>query len=299
MERTATWSNIGTDVLGKKSIHDVLKISDLDYTVEKRKLLTADGIEVTGRKATVRTDTNEVLGIVSDSYNICQNEEAFSFLDYVEDVEYVRSGTTHAGLVYVIGRLPEVNILGDSFQPYIIIQTGHTGGISLKACICPLRIVCQNQFNYAFKNTNNAISIRHSTNLESKLEEAKFLMKSVAAHMSQVTKEAEKYANTKVDSSQIAEIINTIFPITEDLSDNMTRNIEAKRVAFIEAYNSYDNSNFTGTAWGLFNAYSDFFTHQTPSRKTATSSDNMFAYVTLTPAMSKFIEIVNSKVMVR
>ena len=42
MERTATWSYIGTDVLGKKSIHDVLKISDLDYTVEKRKLLTAN-----------------------------------------------------------------------------------------------------------------------------------------------------------------------------------------------------------------------------------------------------------------
>lgn len=305
MSRAVTWANLGTDVSGSKTIDEVLSAAGLNYDVEKVEIQAVLDpssnlvAKIPDRVATVRKDTGDVLGIVSPQYEICQNRDAFDFVDLIgadSDLRFVRAGQTAGGLVYIIGELPKVKILSDEFTPHVIFQNGHNGGISLRAAIAPLRIVCQNQFNMAFKDAQNSISIRHTSQLESKLSEAQNVLRSTSIYMDEVNKFAEKYAGAKITDSVIDDIINHCFPIPVEGSTRAVSTIQARREAFRAAYNAEDNQNFRGTAWGLINAYSDYVTHFEPGRKTESWAENRFTYVSLSPKlMSAFIELVDAK----
>ena len=71
---------------------------------------------------------------------------------------------------------------------------------------------------------------------------------------------AEMYAANKVDALKVVE---KIFPITEDMSDRRITQIKETRDKFMAIYNNEDNQNFKGTAWGILNAATDYYTHKT------------------------------------
>ena len=106
MSRTATWAGIGSDVTEMKTLDDVLNSAGLNFEVEKRPLYTRNAgklIKIDGTVSTVRKDTGDVLGIVGDKYQVCQNRDAFDFINYIDDdVKFVKAGITYSGLVYVI-----------------------------------------------------------------------------------------------------------------------------------------------------------------------------------------------------
>ena len=178
--RTATWENIGTSVRGEKKIEDVLTAAGLNYTVEKRPVYRYERnprklVRISNRfTCERREDGHSYDEIVSGKYTIVQNREAFDFVNYMSDeVEFLKAGETANGLVYIIGRLPDVNILGDPFTPHVIFSNSFTGKTSIRAAICPLRIICQNQFAAAFRDTHNAVSVGHTASAERKLKEAR------------------------------------------------------------------------------------------------------------------------------
>ena len=291
--RTTTWNSIGTEVKST-NITDVLKKSGLDYRVVTQPVTTKIGekdIVIPNRVATVKEGTEEVLGIVSDRYHVCQNEEAFDFVNNVEGVEFVKAGETHTGMVYVIGKLPEVTVLGDTFTPYLIFQNGHNGFYTVKTTICPLRIVCQNQFNYAFRESPNTISIQHSSQYSAKLAEAEMLIKSTAKYMKNFNNTAEELAMLKLgDDARVQDIINSFFQVAVDATDRQIITAETQRTELFTAYKAEDNNNFAGTAWGLINGFSDYLTHK-ETKNTKNKDESKFMTVTFDPKF--FMSFVN------
>ena len=291
--RTTTWNSIGTEVKST-NITDVLKKSGLDYRVVTQPVTTKIGgkdIVIPNRVATVKEGTEEVLGIVSDRYHVCQNEEAFDFVNNVEGVEFVKAGETHTGMVYVIGKLPEVTVLGDTFTPYLIFQNGHNGFYTVKTTICPLRIVCQNQFNYAFRESPNTISIQHSSQYSAKLAEAEMLIKSTAKYMKNFNNTAEELAMLKLgDDARVQDIINSFFQVAVDATDRQIITAETHRTELFTAYKAEDNNNFAGTAWGLINGFSDYLTHK-ETKNTKNKDESKFMTVTFDPKF--FMSFVN------
>src|SRR5690606_3463731 len=92
------WHQLGQIVEEYPTSAESLRYAGLDYTVEKRELMTFETpgepsgedhgqqnpkIQVPGFYATVRTDTDEVLGVVGKDYQVIQNVEAFSFFDAI------------------------------------------------------------------------------------------------------------------------------------------------------------------------------------------------------------------------
>ena len=82
------WHGLGQIVQGYPTSKEALTLAGLDYTVEKRPIFTYDTenhranedtdikipeIEVPGYSATIRTDTDQVLGLVGKDYKIVQN----------------------------------------------------------------------------------------------------------------------------------------------------------------------------------------------------------------------------------
>ena len=292
-ERVATWANIGTSLENANSIHEVLEQSGLNYTVHKEELTTESGIIIPDYVATVK-DNGSICGVVGSKYEICQNEEAFDFVNYIDgDVKFLKAGETHNGMVYIIGVLPTVNILGDEFTPHLIFQNGHNGKYSVKTAIVPLRIVCQNQFNVAFREAQNTITIKHNSLLEEKLVNAREVMRDTTNYLDVLREKAELYAGLKLTPQMVSMVIKNMFPVKDDMTERQKSTVLAQRVQFENAYNAEDNSNFRGCAWGCVNAYSDWLTHR-EVKATKNANENQFMAVTFNPDFAKFMSIINS-----
>ena len=295
--REATWSRVGTDVSDVTSVQDVLTWANLDYEVVKRPIFLGDGYEIKDKVATVKKETGSYIGTVSPSYQIYQNREAFDFIDSIPDIEFVKAGETIRGMVYIIGKLPDLTVLNDTFTPHVIFQTSHNGRFNVRATICPLRIVCQNQFAWTFKHVQNTINLRHSTQLPAKVAQAQQLIIDTAQYMNGFTNTAEELALLKLgDGADVYKIMDAFFQSTKELTERQRTMLEAKEEFFMRCYQADDNAEFRGTAWGLVNAFTDYQTHR-ERKKTKTADESAFVKVTFdNSALERFMKIVQEYV---
>lgn len=295
--RQSTWNNLGTEfVTSNKNYRELLMESDLDYDVVAKDLFVEhEGTQllVPNRKVILREDNSEIFGIVSDRYQICQNRDALDFVQYLDDVVLERAGSS-GSMVWMLGRLPEVNVLGDTINPYLIFQNSHDGSCSIKTTICMLRFVCQNQFVASFKDSPATISIRHQGNLDEKLLVAKDTMAGVYDYVKNYDLVANSLATQKITPATFNKIVEQFFAIPEDASTRVENSILERRENFIRAYEVDDNQNFKGTKWGVVNAYSDFTTHEEFARKVNGWETNRFLYSLNPNNMTQFMRVVEA-----
>lgn len=77
------WHGLGQRLDAPATARETIQAAGLDYDVKLSDMTTTDGIPVPSKKAVVRTDTNDVLGVVGNSYVPVQNRQAFGFLDAI------------------------------------------------------------------------------------------------------------------------------------------------------------------------------------------------------------------------
>ena len=295
MTREVTWKKIGRDISAQTSVDGILKEAGLDYTVHKEGIFLSSGKMIPDRVATVKDDGTPI-GVVSKAYEVYQNQDAFGFICDVPDIEFEKAGETHNGMVYIIGKLPNMTVLQDEFTPYVIFQTSHNGRFNVRATICPLRIVCQNQFAYTFSHMRNTINIRHSRQLTTRVAQAQQLIIDTAAYMNGFTNTAEELSLLKIqDKDTFLEIVDKFFDSTKEITARQARAIEEQKHILIDCYNAEDNANFTGTAWGVVNAFSDFNTHR-QRKNTRTAAESQFMSVTFDTDITKLLMALRSTV---
>ncbi|HMP16217.1 MAG TPA: hypothetical protein PKD72_04280, partial [Gemmatales bacterium] len=74
------WHQLGTKLDKPPTAREAIQAAGLNYQVDLVRIATLVGQPVDQRRATVRDDTKEVLGIVGNSYIPAQNQQAFGFL---------------------------------------------------------------------------------------------------------------------------------------------------------------------------------------------------------------------------
>jgi phage/plasmid-like protein (TIGR03299 family) len=300
VDRTTTWHAIGKDVNECKDMAQVLEKSGLDYTVTKQPVYNFDGVDyaqIPNRFVTTRDNDGHTYDVVSDQFEIIQNRDAFDFVNYIgDDLSFEKAGETANGMIYIIGKLPEVNILGDAFIPHVIFRNGFNGKVKITAAVCPLRLVCQNQFNFAFKNTANTMTIRHVRNAESKLIEARETLRLAADYMQELNTMAERFAGMKISGARAEKVAKYLFPIPEDTRINpmKLKVLTEGREKFKRAIDADDNANFKGTAWGLINAYTDLITHKEPAGKREDRFEGKFINTTFKVSMNPIIDAIEA-----
>ena len=77
------WHSLGTELNHPATAKEAIEVAQLDYQVELQPVFLRNNILIDDVKATVRIDTNQTFGIVSDRYKIVQNVDAFDFFDTV------------------------------------------------------------------------------------------------------------------------------------------------------------------------------------------------------------------------
>lgn len=272
------WHGIGTVVQDAPTSDEAIKIARLDWKVNQFPIM-ANGKEVTGYFANVRSDTNETLGIVRSRYKIVQNNEAFSFVDSIisnDEIQchYETAGSLFNGRrIFLLVKLPNKELLGDEVENYLFFTNSHDGTSALTAGITNVRVVCNNTLQMAIKDAKRMWYCRHTTNIEGKKQQAKEALGLAIHYMDSMNDIAEEMFQKKINEE--------IF-FRKLFENNCAKRTEKARETIIERvhtiYNEKDDlQNFRGTAWGMYNAVADFVSNTIPQRKTSTSDDKKLA----------------------
>lgn len=285
--RRKPWNGLGTNVQGAVTSEEAIKLAGLDWEVEKRPIYVDDK-ELKGYKATVRSTDGRVLGLVTDRYKVVQNKEAFEFTDTLlaEDkrIFYETAGSLNGGKrVWMLAKMPTVQILGDDTEPYLVFTNSHDGKGSIRVAITPIRVWCQNTLNLALKNANRAWSTKHIGNIEEKIAEAHRTLELAGTYLDNLKEQAEILADKNINKKQVAEFIDELLPMPkiakdEELSERKKNAILESREELMARYlNAPDLSRFRNTGWGVISAVSDYATHSNPRRATSSFRENLFA----------------------
>lgn len=279
-ERKAFYEGMGVTIDNCTSLESALKLSGLDFEVEKKPLYFADMmdngypnfIEIKDQFSTVRSDTKQSLGVVGKDYNILQNREAFDFLDEIcaQGAKFETAGffKKNGAASYITMSTEPISILNDEWDNYMLFSNGFDGGSAVRVCLTNVRAVCRNSAILAIKKASNIVSIKHSKVMYSKLEAAKEIMLANSKYLEALKKEAERLAVKPFSEEAFNALANKLFPIKTEESEL----VQIRNLALVEqllkAYKQDDLQNFNGSAWKVLQAVSDFESHRPQLRKT-------------------------------
>lgn len=280
--REKPWHNLGTMVEEAPTSADALRLAGLDWTIDAKPIFTDSGIEIPGYKANTRSSDGKVLGVVSDRYQIVQNKEAFDFTDALigEGITYETAGSLSGGKkIWLLGKMPERYIAGDKFEPYICFTNMHDGNGAVRACMTPVRVVCNNTLNMALSSAKRNWSTVHRGDINRKLEEARETLMLADKYLVKLDEEADRLANEKMTDGEIKECLDKLFPVEDGMTDRQKRTAENAKNEIIVCTLRPDLVQFLNTKWGFINAVSDYVGHSDPARKTKNFDENRWSNI--------------------
>lgn len=275
--RERPWHGLGTEVSEAPSSEDALRFAGLDWTVRQENIFNARGGIIKGFKANVRESDDSILGVVGDRYKIVQNIDAFKFTDDLigGDVHYETAGSLRGGKqIWLLAKLPEQNIIGDAVEPYLCFTNAHDGSSGVRVCMTPIRVICNNTLNVALATAKRSWSMRHTENVHERLSEARDCLFRANDYMRGLADYADAAANKALSDGEIRNILNQLFPLTENSTDREKAAVSKIKDEFMVCYFAPDIAKFRGTAWGAINAISDLVTHSMPHRNTKNYQEN-------------------------
>lgn len=280
--REKPWHGLGTRVESALTSADALVAAGLDWTINSQAVFDAQGREIKGYKANTRSTDGSVMGIVSNKYQIVQNKDAFEFTDALigEGITYETAGSLRGGKqIWLLGKMPERYILGDKFEPYICFTNTHDGTGAVRACMTPIRVVCNNTLNAALKDAKRAWSTPHRGNVQMRLEEARQTLGLAEKYLQTLEQEADRLANEKMDEGAVRSALDNMFLLPDDATDRQKRTAEAAKDEIIICMLRPDLAQFANTKWGFINAVSDYVGHSEPFRHTKNFEENRWANI--------------------
>ena len=266
--RNAPWHGLGVRVYEAPTSDDALVAAGLDWEVKQvPAYIEINGEKVpTGEMVNYRDIDNKVLGTVSERYSIVQNKDAFAFTDALigtQNVRYETAGSLNGGrTVWLLAKLPEMSVLGDAMDSYLLFSTSHDGSSCVRCNVTNVRVVCQNTLNFALRTALRSWSFCHKGDIDSKIDEARRTLIRAKQYNEEFAKEADALACKKISPMKAKEIIDAMFPVEEEgIGKIRLGNLIKLRDNFRQCYNADDIADYKGTAWGMLNAFSDMIYH--------------------------------------
>ena len=268
------WHGLGQYVSEAMTSEQAIELGGLNYTVEKRPLYAPGWqgtmVEAEGHYGNVRTDTNEILGIVKGRYRIVQNKDAFGFFDTIIDqgeAIFETAGALGKGeRIFVTAKLPEDMLVhGEKVEKYIMLTNSHDGTSTIIAGFTPIRVVCNNTLTAALKNIDNKVSISHTASAESRLKEASRVMGIASKYMDEVNMTFESMTERKLSDLEMKYFIESVMKngFKEDKSDKEAstrmKNLVDQVYSFTITHPTQTTEAAYRTLWGAYNGVSGYY----------------------------------------
>lgn len=270
------WHKLGTFIEPEKELtsEDAIVAAGLDWSVETQPLYLADGTLAPSR-AVVRTDRNDILGVVGKGYTPLQNKKAFDFFDpFIQSGQaaFETAGSLRGGKrVWVLAKLSgeTLRIKGDDIvDKYILLSNSHDGTMAVRAGFTPIRVVCANTMAMAHqKGTSSLIRINHGRNVEENVEKVREIM-NLANQQFEATAEQYRFlASKQVNQKDLETLVKLVFTgpkYVEMEREGLTPNkrIIENIIPLFEKGRGNDMTEIKGTAWAAYNAVNEYLQYE-------------------------------------
>ena len=170
------WHGQGVVTEGTLPAREAFETADALFNVEKRelhfpKVLDAprDGewdFAPSGTFAVVRTDTQQLLGVVSKQYEIVQNDSLLRMAEFIREeadmdtVIVLSNGAKVCFTASLRGASSDI-VPGDTVKRRLVGWLGHDGKTGCGACFTNIRVVCQNTLTAALSDASSKLSVSH------------------------------------------------------------------------------------------------------------------------------------------
>ena len=228
------WHGLGVVLPEAPSVDDALRISCLDWRMRGLPLYAQQprGVNKPSRTklpinthmALQREDTGEVFTIVSNKYEILQNEEAFDiFRPLVDDgsIALETAGSLQNGRkVWVLGRIMATDERevkdGDIVRPYVLLSNSHDGTQAVRMGFTPVRVVCNNTLSMAITDDRSQlVRVYHRGGLQTNLEELRGTLNLGVARFEASAEQYAKLARARINQDDLTGYIRVVLE-TED-----------------------------------------------------------------------------------
>lgn len=270
------WHGLGRMIEQDQTLtsEEAIVAAGLDWSVETKPLYLADGT-IAPSNAVVRTDRNEILGVVGKNYTPLQNTKAFEFFDkFVSSgqVTYEAAGSLKDGKkVWVLAKInrdPIVVAGNDIVNKYVLLSNGHDGLHSLRVGFTPIRVICANTEAMAINSEmSKLLRVKHGVNIETNLDKIAEIMDIANAQFEATAEQYRFLASRQINSSDLEKFIKLTFtgPKYMELEKEgleVNKRLIQKIIPLFEKGRGNDMPEIKGTAWAAYNAVTEYLQHE-------------------------------------
>ena len=214
------------------------------------------------------------LGVVGSQYTVIQNEAHAEFLDtLVEEsgAHFETAGAIAGGRkVFLTMKLPDhINVGGvDRVDQYLAAVNSHDGSLPFTVMVTPVRIVCANTLNVAWRGADSKFKIRHTKSSHASIvSKARETLDLSFRYLDGFQAEAERLINTEMTTGRFEDIIWEAFGPGEETHPSAATRREAQVEEFRRLFTeSYTHEGVRETAWAGLNTLTEWFDHHSATQ---------------------------------
>lgn len=266
------WHGLGQELTQDASLETWKKEAGMDWEIKESNVLVGDTkIEIPGKKALFRSDTNTPLSIVSNRYKVVQPDQVIEFFrDLTEDLGMKLST---AGCLYGGQRfwaLADTGMAGsvlgnDEIKGNLLLTSSCDGKNPTVAQFTSVRVVCNNTLTVALNDTaSDRARILHSQHFDPETIKSKLGL--MADSWDSFMKSITRLSEVEMSDKKAREFITDLY-LKDDGKDELSKRT-LNRVEEILALtkNGMGSEMTKGTLWGVVNGVTEYYDHHVPKK---------------------------------
>lgn len=293
------WHKLGTPVGHLMTIDEALDAAHMrGWDVRKMPLVAqvpafdGDGtvnLTVPDKNVVVRTNPvtsdTEALGVVGNRWTPFQNEQTTELLSHIVDeggahIETI--GALRGGRdTFVTMKMPghmefRSPVTGevDTTDLYISVLNNHSGEYPLRGIIAPVRIVCANTQRMAESSARSSVSLRHTGDPAKRLAEVRELLGVTFAYRDTFVAQCERLIAREVTPLEVIEVLEDVWNVPGATTERQAEARKARAGEVVDLYRTAATvAPFRGTAFGVYNAVTEYLDHVAPMAGNATGEE--------------------------
>ena len=249
---------------------EVLIKHGLNWEVGAKPIYDENGQQLSDYSAITRLDNNHVFQIAGSGYQIGQQAAVLRFIDDITETgqaKYVRAGSFKWGaVVFVQAEIPSMTfepVKGDEVKSYLTGITSHDGSLPVSIYPTAIRIICQNTLTASYREAIYKVSARHTEHMNSRImSQATSILSKEIAYFKAFSEKCRALAGKEMLSLEIDTFLNDLFKIDAEIkTSTKTKNIRDEVMALVEVGKGSNIQGVRGTAWGVYNAVTEYIDH--------------------------------------
>jgi phage/plasmid-like protein (TIGR03299 family) len=274
------WHGLGVTLQeAPKTSREALRVSGLDWEVERRAMFLDNGTQVgiiddgahDSKKgyhaAIVRKDNGRILGVVGPHYTPLQNAamgEMFDPLIADGSLSIETCGSLFNGRrVWMLGRFKGEDMTiaqSDTVRKYLLLAHGHDGSFAVRFGFTPIRVVCNNTLSLACgeKSKSRLVKCLHTRSLESNLQVLRDAMVTAEEAFELSAEQFRLLAARGVSRASLREYARIVVGASEDATKQTAS--ERKAIGQIVGAAIEGRGNSGANWWHAYNGVTEWVT---------------------------------------